>query len=62
MIIKNETNNVNIWKDWSKKYINYDKKELKDKWETFKSGGNFAKVKIGTLIKYDKEDNQELYN
>ena len=60
MIIKNETNNINIWKDWSKSYKKYNEKEINDKWETFKNEGN--KLKIGSLINYAKEDNEDLYN
>ena len=43
MIIKNETNDINLWKDWSKTYDTYNEKEISDKWETFKSGGNLLK-------------------
>ena len=59
-IIFNETNDINIWKEWSKKYKNYNKKEIVSKWATMKDKDN--KLSIGTLKMYAKEDNIELYN
>ena len=55
-----KTNNINIWKDWSKKYEKYNDKQINEKWKTLKSEGN--KLKLGSLIKYAKEDNENLYN
>ena len=58
-IIKNETNNINIWKNWSQYYSKYNEKEIEYKWATLsdkKDGLN-----IGTLVNYAKEDNIDLY-
>ena len=60
IIIFNETNNINIWKEWSKQYKEYDEKEINKTWSTFNI--NKKKLSIGTLYMYAKEDNNELYN
>lgn len=60
IIIFNETNNIYIWKEWSKKYKNYNESEINKKWNTFSNNKN--KLKIGTLHMYAKEDNIEMYN
>ena len=55
IIIFNETNNIDIWKEWSKKYNKYDEQELLNKWNSFSSSDK--KLTIGTLHLYAKEDN-----
>ena len=60
IIIFNETNNIDIWKEWSKSYKKYDEEELINKWNSFSSSDQ--KLTIGTLHLYAKEDNNELYN
>lgn len=61
MIIKNETNDINIWKNWSKNYDKYDEQEIIKKWKSFNSNIN-NKLKIGTLINMMKEDNNIVSN
>ena len=60
IIIFNESNNINIWKEWSKKYNKYDEQELINKWNSFSNSDK--KLTIGTLHMYAKEDNIEKYN
>jgi hypothetical protein len=60
-IIYNETNNIDLWKDWSKDYENYDENEIDKKWDSFKDLDD-NKLTIGTLVMYAKEDNLEKYN
>ena len=60
-IIYNETNNINIWKNWSKNYKKYDEDEVNNKWLSMKDNTN-NKLGIGTLKMYAKEDNEILYN
>ena len=60
IIIFNVTNNINIWKEWSKHYKNYDEQELINKWNSFSSSDK--KLNIGTLHMYAKEDNNEMYD
>ena len=61
IIIYNETNNINIWKVWSKKSEHYNKQELKTKWATFNNSCN-NKLTIATLHKYAQEDNIKKYS
>ena len=46
-IIYNETNNINIWKNWSKNYKKYDEDEVNNKWLSMKDNTN-NKLGIGT--------------
>jgi len=63
IIIFNEINNINIWKQWSKDYKKYDENELNNKWKTFKNPWDCRKIlTIATLHTYAKEDNLEKYN
>ena len=60
ILIFNETNNINIWKEWSKGYKKYDENEINQKWNSFSSTNK--KLTIATLHKYAQEDNKEKYN
>ena len=60
-IIYNESNDIEIFKDWSKAYKKYDLKELKDKWQAYSTSNN-NKATIKTLIKMVKEDNPDYYD
>lgn len=61
IIIYNETNNIELWKNWSKQYDKYNKKELIEKWGSFNDTLD-KKLTIKTLIQYAREDNLDLYN
>ncbi|ATZ81126.1 D5 family helicase-primase [Bodo saltans virus] len=48
-----------IWKEFSKKSKKYDEKENTEKWKSFKRNKNG--LKVGSLLKWAKEDNPEAY-
>ncbi|ATZ80785.1 D5 family helicase-primase [Bodo saltans virus] len=49
-----------IWKEFSKKSKKYDEKENTDKWKTFRKNKNG--LKVGSLLKWAKEDNPVEYD
>jgi P4 family phage/plasmid primase-like protien len=49
-----------MWKEFSKKSTKYDEKENADKWKTFRKNKNG--FKIGSLLKWAKEDNEKQFD
>lgn len=58
-IIYNENGTFELYDEFSKKSLKYDKLACKNKWLSFKDGT--IKARINTLIEISKEDNYELY-
>ena len=53
MIIKNETNNINTWKDWSKTYKKYNEKKIN---EILQKAIPEAVAKLQTLVEKDNSN------
>lgn len=60
MIIKNEIGDdgFDLWYKWSEKSDKFNSSEIFMKWTSFNYNGTLT---IGTLMKYLKEDNEEIY-